>query len=354
MTARPLTVAVTGLNATDNPGPGVPVIRAIRAAAPDTRIIGLAYDALDPGCYMDGIADHTFLLPYPSQGADTLLGRLMEIHEATPIDVLIPTLDSELAAMLRIRGRLFEAGIHTFLPDQQALDRRDKSRLHELNDDGIPVPKSVTLTDPERISRLPDELSLPVMVKGRFYDARMAYTLGEVRAHFDAISAKWGLPVIVQEFVAGEEFDIVGVGDGDGGLIGSVAMRKMQLTDKGKAWGGITVTDGHLEALVARFVAALKWRGPFEVEVMRKGGSDELFLIEVNPRFPAWVYLAVGAERNLPWAVVQLALGEPVAPFPPAAAGVMFLRHSLDQILTLSDFESLTVRGELHRQEVRP
>ena len=47
---EPMTVAVTGLNATDNPAPGVPVIRAVRAGAGERcRIIGLAYDPLDPG-----------------------------------------------------------------------------------------------------------------------------------------------------------------------------------------------------------------------------------------------------------------------------------------------------------------
>jgi len=38
-----LHIAVTGLNNTDNPGPGVPVIRGIRESGErDVRIIGLA------------------------------------------------------------------------------------------------------------------------------------------------------------------------------------------------------------------------------------------------------------------------------------------------------------------------
>ena len=41
------TIAVTGLNNTDNPGPGVPVIRSIRESKNfDVRIIGLAYENL--------------------------------------------------------------------------------------------------------------------------------------------------------------------------------------------------------------------------------------------------------------------------------------------------------------------
>lgn len=101
----PLTVAVSGLSATDNPAPGVAVIRAIRAAAGrDCRVIGLAYDALDPGAYLADLADAVFLMPFPSQGAEAVAERLEAIHRRLPIDVLLPCLDSELPALLAQRG----------------------------------------------------------------------------------------------------------------------------------------------------------------------------------------------------------------------------------------------------------
>lgn len=349
-----LSVAVTGMNATDNPAPGVAVIRAIRAACPECRAIGLAYGALDPGDYMDGIADHVYLIPYPSQGAEVFLERLEAIHARTPIDVFVPTLDAELATILKIRARLGELGIKTFLPDESALERRGKERLHELNLHGIPVPAAAVLTDPAHIPELADEVRFPLLVKGRFYDAYVAHNPAEVAHWYDVIASKWGLPVILQAFVSGQEFDVVGVGDGEGGLIGAVPMRKMQLTDKGKAWGGVTVHAPDLERLTAELVRVLRWRGPFEAEYIRAAGDGRPWLIEVNPRFPAWVYLSVGAGRNLPWAVVRLALGEAVAPMPPAEPGIMFLRHSLDQITTLADYEALSVYGELHREEIGP
>jgi carbamoyl-phosphate synthase large subunit len=97
-----INIEVTGMNATENPGPGVGVIRAIRAGGRErVRIIGLAYDPLDPGVYMNGICDHVYLAPYPSQGAAAILERIKEIHEKTPIDVITPTLG------------LYEAGIQT-------------------------------------------------------------------------------------------------------------------------------------------------------------------------------------------------------------------------------------------------
>ena len=69
-------VAVTGLNATDNPAPGVGVMRALRAASPGDRLVGLAYDALDPGIYAKDLAAEVFLIPYPSHGVEAFLDRL--------------------------------------------------------------------------------------------------------------------------------------------------------------------------------------------------------------------------------------------------------------------------------------
>ena len=60
------TVAVSGINATDNPGPGCGIAKSLKNANPDLRIIGLAYDALEPGIYMDWLIDKSYILPYPS------------------------------------------------------------------------------------------------------------------------------------------------------------------------------------------------------------------------------------------------------------------------------------------------
>ena len=44
------TIAITGMNATDNPAPGVAVARSLRQAPGfDGKLLGLGYDALDPG-----------------------------------------------------------------------------------------------------------------------------------------------------------------------------------------------------------------------------------------------------------------------------------------------------------------
>ncbi len=352
MPKKELTIAVSGLNATDNPAPGVPVIRSVREGTDfNGTIVGLAYDRLDPGIYMDGICDHVYLMPYPSEGADVIFERIKYIHEKTPIDVIIPTLDAELNAYIKINDKLIEMGIHTFLPTSQGLEIRSKANFEKISDKlSIRVPKGKAITEISAIYELEKEFSFPIMVKGQFYGAHIAYSPMEVEHYFKTIASQWGLPVVVQEFIVGEEYDVVALGDGEGRLIGSVPIKKMQLTDKGKAWGGITIHDPKLDEFVKFVIKALKWRGPCEVEVIKNRNNDQYYLIEINPRFPAWVYFSVGVGQNLPAAVVSLALGNKVDEFTTYKIGAMFLRNSIDMIYSMDEYQEITTAGEIHKE----
>lgn len=344
-----LTVAVTGLNATDNPAPGVGVIRALRHDPDfDARIVGLAYDALDSGNYAKDLVDDVFIVPYPSQGLGVLEARLRYIHDQVPLDVIVPTLDSELPSFLELLPVLSELGITTFLPTEEQLDLRSKVHLAALGErSGISVPHVEVITGPQQLVTLHEHLPYPVWVKGPLYGAKKAHNVHEAVAAFHEMVAKWGLPVVVQADVQGDEYDVAAVGDGKGGLVGAVAMRKTLLTDKGKGWAGVTIRDPALFDLTRQFFAATRWRGPCEVEAL-KSRDGTWHLLEVNPRFPAWIHTSAGAGLNLPRAVVRLALGEPVEPSLDYRAGTLFVRIAIDQIASLADYEALITSGELH------
>jgi carbamoyl-phosphate synthase large subunit len=185
-----------------------------------------------------------------------------------------------------------------------------------------------------------------VIVKGKFYDASIAYSLEQVRNFYDRISAKWGLPIIIQEFIHGTEFNVTGLGDGKGKTIAAIPMRKQYITDKGKAWGGISIADETMLELTRRFLKQTKWRGGFELELM-KNKDNELYLLEINPRLPAWIYLSVGAGQNIPEALVNLALGKKVESFREFSVGKMFIRYSWDMIVDREEFEQISIYGEL-------
>lgn len=350
MSRRQLTVAVTGMNARpDNPGPGLAVARCLKEAhGLEVHVVGLSYDAFDPGLYLPDMCDAAYLLPYPSAGEETFAARLAQLHDLERFDVLIPCLDAELPVFSQLAPTLAEWGVRMAVPDPQQLQMRAKDRLQELAQEaGIAVPETHTVFREDFFHTCAAEgFAYPLVVKGLFYDAKIAYTADEAAVAFRRIAGEWGLPVLAQKWVPGEEVNLAGLGDGNGKLIAAVMMKKRALTDKGKAWAGVTIEDPALLAAAARLVAATRWRGPLEVEMMR-GQDGLLYLIEINPRFPAWIYLSAGAGMNLPEALVRLALGEPQADLPPVPAGVMFIRHAWEAIVTMADFETMVTGGGL-------
>ena len=345
---RKITAAVTALNAIDSPGPGMAVIRALREAPEfETRIIGLSYESLEPGIYMKDMVDKTYQIPYPSAGSDVLFARLKHIHSREKIDVIIPNFDSELLNFIKISEKLKALGISSFLPTAKQLESRDKISLyrfcqkHKFN-----TPKDRIIYKSSEINKAVEELGAPFVVKGKFYEASIANSVEQAHKEFHRISAKWGTPVIIQEFVNGIEINISAVGDGKGGLLSVVPMRKLYITDKGKAWAGITLGEEDFVDLAKKFARATKWKGGFELELIRSQKDAWLYILEVNPRFPSWVYLTVAAGQNQPSALVKLALNMKVNPYRKYEVGKIFIRYSWDMITDVETFQKISAYGE--------
>ena len=345
---RKLNIAVSGLNAIDSPGPGIAVIRALREAESfDCRIIGLSYESLEPGIFMHHLVDKTYQIPYPSAGIDAITERIEYIHSKEKLDVIIPNFDSELYPFIRLEEKFKKMGINMFLPTMEQFEERHKVNLNKFGEKyGIHVPKSKNIHDQNGIREISSDFKFPVLVKGKFYDAYVAYNTDQINTYYNKISAKWGLPIIIQEFIHGTEFNITGLGDGHGNTVAAVPMRKQYITDKGKAWGGISISDKRMLALTDKFISQTKWRGGFELELM-KNKENEFYLLEINPRMPAWIYLSVGVGQNIPEALVNLAMGEEVKPFKDYTVGKMFVRYAWDMIVDISEFQTISSYGEL-------
>ncbi len=345
-----INVAVTGLHATDNPAPGIGVVRCLKY--PDGwngQIIGLGYDVYDTGIYDEDLLDHTYLIPYPNQGADRALNRILYVHNQQRIDVLIPTLDSEVATYLKIKPELDKAGIATYLPTEQAIKRSVKSALYDFcQSNEIMTPDTVVIREPGQLEEVFERIGFPFFIKGQFYDAHKCTNREEATKHYKDLQRNWGLPMIAQKEITGQEFDICCVGGENGDVIGAVPIRKIGLTEKGKAWAAVTLRNRELLEFTREIFQKIGWCGPCELEIMQEDKTGNLILLEINPRFPAWVFLTAGAEQNLPRLVVDLAMGNSYEPLPPAKSGVTFVRHATDLICPLEYIESLTISGELH------
>ncbi|MBF0226579.1 MAG: carboxylate--amine ligase [Desulfobacterales bacterium] len=340
-------VGVSGINAVDNPGPGVGVARSLKEKNHDLniKVVGLAYDAMEPGIYLDWLMDKSYIMPYPSGKHEMFIDRLLYIKQNYGLDFVFPNLDAELPLYIKYADELNANGIKTFLPDNKQFRLRGKDKLPEVAKAiDTKIPKTKIITSYEDLIKAIEEIGLPIMVKGAFYKAYRAYTTQEAVANYHHIIAEWGYPVIAQQVVTGEEMNVVGVGDGEGGLLGAVGIKKIWITSLGKIWTGVTIKNDNMLDAVAKFVKEYKWKGPFEFECIVDG--NDIYLIEINPRFPAWSYFATGLGINMPANILKKAFDLPVNPANDYEAGKLFIRYTYEIITDMAVFQNIVTRGE--------
>lgn len=335
-------VAVSGLNNTDNPAPGIPVIKGLQDAH---EIIGLSYDANEPGNYMH-MTSKNYLMPYPSLGYDELKSRLEYIQQKSGLDAIIPCLDAELPLYIKYQDDIDTMGIKLCLPSLENFELRNKNRLeslsHALN---MTYPKTYEVSSVAELIKCTETSNFPLMIKGNYYKAYMSYNLDSAIDNFYKISNEWGFPVLVQEVVAGEELNLVGVGDGKGELKGAVAIKKLTTTDIGKIWTGVTIHNEKLMQIAKDFVAHTKWKGPFELECMVT--MNQIFMIEINPRFPAWVHFATAIGVNLPQIVIDIMQGIDNTPILTYPQNKMYVRFTGELVADFTDYTKLLSTKEL-------
>lgn len=341
-------LAVTGLISMDNPSPGLAIVKCLKDSGQfQGKFIGLAFDVLSTGIFAQGLLDEVYLIPPPADGETPLLGRLKEIVRKTRIDVIIPTLDSEMVIYARAREKLQALGIRLLIPGEKQIKVRSKIALPEFaQKHGFHTPSTVTLNSRGQLPTVLDTLGLPLVLKGPFLDCRIAHTLEEAEVFFDRLVEIWGFPLLGQKHVVGEEYNLAALMDDKKKCIGAVMMKKIGLTAKGKAWAGVTVHDQDFLRLGKKILAKLEWVGPIELEFIKGAFSRKYYIVEVNSRFPSWIYLSARAGQNLPMATFQLAMGKRVKPMPPCRTGVVFYRSSREYITTFDHLKDIAIHGE--------
>ncbi len=337
-------VAVSGLNNTDNPAPGIPVIKSL---TPQNDVVGFSYDPNEPGNYMD-IVPKTYMMPYPSFGFEELKNRLEYIQEKENIEAIIPNLDAELPLYIKYQDKIEAMGIKLCLPSSANFELRNKNRLDKVAQNlNITYPKTYEIGSIRELEKIVDdkENKFPLMVKGNYYKAYMAQNMESATESFYKISNEWGFPILIQEVVKGEELNLIGVGDGKGELKGAVAIKKLTTTEIGKIWTGVTIQNEKLMQIAQDFVKQTNWKGPFELECMVN--MNQTYLIEINPRFPAWVYFATEIGVNLPQMVVDIMQGKDVKPQLDYPQNKMYVRYTGEFVTDFTDFMKLLSTKEL-------
>jgi diaminopimelate decarboxylase len=316
-----LTIYVSGLYSGTNPQPGIGIARSLRAGFPNAKIIGVEYSARCSGVHWDDFDEIWLQRPWNELNLDM---HAEEIRKRLDDGGFwISSIDLEILWLAQI----FPDGHHGLLsPGLDALDRVQKPEIKAHQGLGVKIPPYVTtdeLTDWE-LHAFCREHDWKVWLKGPFYEAIRTPNWPTLEGWRSVLSKAWATErLFLQAHVTGYEESIM-LSAHRGELLDATYMRKRDVTELGKTWAGDTRDlDPEMLERVRKTVRDLNWTGGGEVEMVRDA-NDDLWMLEMNPRFPAWVHGSTITGKNLPAILVEAASG--VSALTSAASGEEFTR----------------------------
>jgi carbamoyl-phosphate synthase large subunit len=267
----------------------------------------------------------------PRGDSDDFVEAIFDLCEAEGIDVLVPTVDSELIKLAAERERLAEAGVALVLPREHTLRMcLDKWELYQRCEGAIRRPET-WLVD---ASFDPAGIELPVIVKPRSGSGSRGIALLSDRAELERLPRDSTL--LVQENLPGTEYSLDTLARADGRVIAVVPRARLKV-DSGIAITGRTVRDDALQAAGKAVAERIGLTSVANVQV-KEAVDGEPALLEVNPRFPGTMPLTVAAGINMPKLCVDDALGNPMPDEPLPFAEIAMVRYFNERFF---DFEEI-------------
>jgi len=325
MPAESPRVLVTGAG-----GPsGISILRALEDTPLELRAGDI--DPFAAGLYLVD-ATRRAILPRGDDPrfTDDLLARCRREQ----IDVLVPTVDSELLPLARRRAEFADAGVTLVLASEATLAVcLDKWALAERCHGRVRGPATVVVDGAFE----PVAVALPVIVKPRSGSGSRGIRLLERRAELEALERDGTL--LVQEHLPGPEYSLDVLARADG-HVAAVVPRERLKVDSGIAVTGRTLRDAALDRFAREVAEAIELTSVANVQV-KLAADDEPALLEVNARFPGTMPLTVAAGVDMPRLAVMEALGEPIPDGPLPFEELAMVRYFHERFFAFDDIADL-------------
>lgn len=297
-------VYISGVHSGPNPSPGIGLARSLRAAYPGVQLVAVDYSNRSSGLHSPEFDGVWIQRPWDELDLTLYSMQVRKILEGGAL--WLSGLDLEIAWLVRTFGE----HPNLLIPSSGALAMVAKPEIpvHRALPMRVPpfIPASCLDWDLHAFCR---EHGWRVWCKGPYYEAHRVRSWAEFNIARSALSRMLSTQnLFIQVHIPGHE-ESIAFSAHKGMLLDCVYMSKRDVTAEGKTWAArvTEVQPGILESL-RKVVEQLSWTGGAEIEFVRDC-NNELWLIDWNPRFPAWIYGATIAGHNLPASLIQSATG---------------------------------------------
>lgn len=300
-------IYISGLYSGTNPQPGVGLARSLRQAYPNATLVGVEYSNRCSGIHWPDLDELWLQRPWEELNLEAYGEEVRDVLDSGA--VWISGFDLEIMWLATV----FPEGHRNLLtPSAKALAQISKPAVEAHRGLPVRIPTFISTEhsnwDLHTFCRQHD---WKVWLKGPYYEAIRTHSWDVFETYRTLLSRAWSTErLFLQVHVTGYE-ESVCFSAYQGELTGCVYMRKRELTEEGKTWAGdVTEVPEDFVAPLRKVIRELNWSGGAELEMVRDMGG-QLWLLECNPRFPAWIHGATIAGKNLPALMVERATGLP-------------------------------------------
>lgn len=245
----------------------------------------------------------------PGCEAPEFLPAMLELCRREQIDLLIPTIDTELPVYAAHREQFAALGTRVAVSGPETVSvAADKLRTHAwLTEHGFPTVRQTTVAD---FLAHPESWEFPLIVKPRW---------GSAGKGVDRVASQEALRLlpdlktdsIVQEVAPGREYTVNVLVSRSGRCLCATPHLRMEVR-AGEVSKAVTVKHRGLMELARDMAEALPEAfGAFNFQCFLRGDSD-MKVIEINARFGGGYPLAREAGADFPRWMLQDLLGGPV------------------------------------------
>lgn len=279
-------------------GAGGPAALAFMHGLSRERHAFVAVD-VDPcaaGLFVPGVRARALV---PRGDDPELIDALLAICRDHWIDILVPTVPSELLPIARARSRFERQGVAVLLSPPAALETSMDSHLaHEACKGVTPWARTEVLTPTTRWRG-------PCLVRPRRRGHGAARRCVDLPAGLPR-DGSW----LVQEWLDGTEYAVDVYINQQGEVLVAVPRQTMRVRS-GVALAARTVRDPSLQEMAGTVATTLGLRGIVSVQIRRRADGTAV-AFGVNPRVPGSMQLTVASGVRMPELAVREAMGDPV------------------------------------------
>lgn len=300
-----LTIRITGLGSGADPDPGIGVAACLRDGFPEAKLVGHEHSYRAAGLHLPVFDQVSVRRPWSELSLDDLAVEYDDY--LTGGHLVISTIDLEvywLASRLGHRWGLLVPPVRAFKACVKPLHGAAESL-------GFHIPETILLdASQSAVHAFLRQHGPRTWLKGAYAKATRVPCWEALPAAIAQLRRSGAAgPLHLQRDVQGLH-EAIAFGAYEGRLLDAVHIAKHEMTAEGKTLSGTRrVLAEDLAVRLRRFVGATDWHGGGELELIREAITDRLWLVDVNPRFPAWIHGGALLGVNLPARLIEAATG---------------------------------------------